>query len=188
LDEATRLLDESYQLGPEGGGVDYLAARYVTGARVKAASGDRDAAAERLTAGMKAATELRLPRLAAAVTNERIRLGMPIEPAVAARLRSERTIPRNDGIAMMTAELDEDSAVRLLSASGSADDGEQARRRAADLLAGIDAEQRPLAALRAQLLLAETLNATGKFADPSDVVRRCTELGLARLVVDARLT
>ena len=31
LTEATRLLDESYQLGPEGGGVDYLAARYVTG-------------------------------------------------------------------------------------------------------------------------------------------------------------
>jgi serine/threonine-protein kinase PknK len=188
LDEATRLLDESYQLGPEGGGVDYLAARYATGARVKAASGDRDAAAERLSAGMRAATQLRLPRLAAAVTNERIRLGMPIEPAVAARLRSERTIPRDDGIAMMTAELDEDSAVRLLSASGAADDGTRARRRAADLLAGIDAERRPLAALRSQLLLAETVGATGESADTSDLARRCASLGLAGLLADARIT
>ena len=39
LAEATRLLDESYQLGSDGGGVDYLAARYVIGARVKAATG-----------------------------------------------------------------------------------------------------------------------------------------------------
>jgi serine/threonine-protein kinase PknK len=188
LDEATRLLDESYQLGPEGGGVDYLAARYATGARVKAASGDREAAAERLSAGMRAAKQLRLPRLAAAVTNERIRLGMPIEPAVAARLRTERTIPRDDGIAMITAELDEDSAVRLLSTSGAADDGAQARRRAADLLAGIDAERRPLAALRSQLLLAETVHATGESADTSDLARRCASLGLAGLLADARIT
>jgi len=187
LDEATRLLDESYQLGPEGGGVTYLAARYATGARVKAASGDRDAAAERLAAGMEAATQLWLPRLAAAVINERIRLGMPIEPAVEARLRSERIIPRDDGIAMMTAELDEDSAVRLLSASGAADDGVEARRRAADLLAGIDAQRRPLAALRSQLLLAETVVATGESADTSDVARRCASLGLAGLLADARL-
>jgi ATP/maltotriose-dependent transcriptional regulator MalT len=188
LDEATRLLDESYQLGPEGGGVDYLAARYATGARVKAASGDRDAAAERVAAGMQAATQLRLPRLAAAVINERIRLGMPIEPAVAARLRSARTIPRDDGIAMMTAELDEDSAVRLLSATGTADERAQARRRAADLLAGIDAERRPLAALRSQLLLAETVVATGESADTSDVARRCASHGLAGLLADARIT
>jgi serine/threonine-protein kinase PknK len=185
LDEAIRLLDESYQLGPEGGGVDYLAARYATGARVKAASGDCDAAAQRLDAGMKAAAQLRLPRLAATVTNERVRLGMPIEPAVATRLRSPRTIGRNDGITMMTAELDEDSAVRLLSASGSADDRAEASRRAADLVAGIDAERRPLAALRAQLLLAETLVTTGKVGEGADLARRCEDVGLPRLAVDA---
>jgi serine/threonine-protein kinase PknK len=185
LDEAIRLLDESYQLGAEGGGVDYLAARYATGARVKAASGDRDAAAQRLDAGMKAAAQLRLPRLAAAVTNERVRLGMPIEPAVATRLRSPRTIGRNDGITMMTAELDEDSAVRLLSASGSADDRDEACRRAADLLAGIDAARTPLAALRAQLLLAETLVTTGKVGEGADLARRCEDVGLPRLAVDA---
>ena len=52
LDEATRLLEMSYGLGPEGGGVDYLAARYVGSAKVKAAQGDLSVAAERLDAGM----------------------------------------------------------------------------------------------------------------------------------------
>jgi ATP/maltotriose-dependent transcriptional regulator MalT len=189
LDEATRLLEMSYGLGPEGGGVDYLAARYVGSAKVKAAQGDLSVAAERLDAGMNTAEHLRLPRLAAAINNERIRLGMSVAPAVAARLRSVRTIPRHDGIATITAELDEDSAVRLLLTSGSTEEQEQACRRASELLAGIDAARRPLAALRAQLLLAETLARTGNPADATipAVVRRCKEIGLPRLLVDAGL-
>ena len=99
LTEATRLLDESYALGSEGGGVDYMAARYVTGALIKAAEGDRASAADRLTDGMRAAENLGLPRLAARINNERIRLGIPISPADAARLRSPRTIPHDNGIA-----------------------------------------------------------------------------------------
>jgi ATP/maltotriose-dependent transcriptional regulator MalT len=191
LAEATCLLDESYQLGSEGGGVDYMAALYGVGARIKAAQGDRGAAVERLADGAKAAERLRLPRLAAAINNERIRLGIEIEPPVAARLRAARTIPHDDGIAAITAELDENSGIRLLSASDSADDREQACRRAADLLAGIDAEQRPLAALTAQLLLVETLMATGSVGDADVLVRdveaRCEKLGLSRLLVDAGL-
>ena len=38
LTEATRLIEESYALGSEGGTVDYMAARYVTGALIKAAA------------------------------------------------------------------------------------------------------------------------------------------------------
>ena len=75
-------------LGPEGGGVDYLAARYVVGARIKAAQGDRDAAVSRLDEGMTVAEELRLPRLAAAINHERVRLRLPITPPEAARLRA----------------------------------------------------------------------------------------------------
>jgi ATP/maltotriose-dependent transcriptional regulator MalT len=191
LAEAMRLLDESYQLGSEGTGVDYMIAGYVTGARIKAAQGDRGAAVERLADGAKAAEQLRLPRLAAAITNERIRLGIEIEPTVAARLRATRTIPRDDGIATITAELDENSGIRLLSASDTANDREEACRRAADLLAGIDDERRPLAALTAQLLLVETLMATGRSEDANavlpDVVARCEKLGLSRLLVDAGL-
>ena len=83
LAAAMRLLDESYRLGPEGGGVDYLAARYVIGARLRAIHGDRDSAVERLSAGMRVAEQLGLQRLAAGVNNERIRLGIEIAPAVA---------------------------------------------------------------------------------------------------------
>jgi serine/threonine-protein kinase PknK len=91
----------------------------------------------------------------------------------------------------MTAELDEDSAVRLLSASDSADDHEQACRRAADLVAAIDGERRPLAALQAQVLHIETLTSAGREADARDelapVAAKCAELGLSRLLVDAGL-
>jgi ATP/maltotriose-dependent transcriptional regulator MalT len=191
LAEAMRLLDESYQPGSEGAGVDFMIAGYVTGARIKATQGDRGAAVDRLADGMKAAEQLRLPRLAAAVTNERVRLGIEIAPEVAARLRATRVIPQGNGIATITAELDENSGIRLLSASDSDNDREQACRRAADLLAGIDQERRPLAALSAQLLLAETLMATGR-TDDADVVlpravARCNEVGLPRLLVDAGL-
>jgi ATP/maltotriose-dependent transcriptional regulator MalT/serine/threonine protein kinase len=191
LAEATRLLDEVNQLGSEGGGVDYLAARYVAGARTKAAQGDRSAAVERLADGANAAEQLRLPRLAAAITNERIRLGIEIAPELAARLRATRSIPLDDGIATITSELDENSGIRLLSASDSVSDREQARRRAADLLAGIDDRRRPFAALNAQLLLVETLMATGEVEDAKAVlpvvVARCEEAGLSRLLVDAGL-
>jgi ATP/maltotriose-dependent transcriptional regulator MalT len=191
LAAASRLLDESYELGSEGGGVDYLTALYVTGARIKAAQGDRDAAVERLADGAKAADRFRLPRLAAAIDNERIRLGIEIEPPVAARLRAARTIPHEDGIAVITAELNENSGIRLLSASDSADDREQACQRAADLLAGIDGERRPLAALTAQLLLVEILKAAGRLDDANvvlpGVAARCERLGLPRLLVDAGL-
>jgi serine/threonine-protein kinase PknK len=187
LDDAARMLEMSYGLGPDGGGVDYLAARYFGSAKVKAAQGDLSAAAERLDAGMKTAENLERPRLAAAINNELIRLG--VAPSVAARLRSVRAIPRDDGIATIIAELDEESAVRLLLASGSADEQEQAWRRATQLLAGMDARRRPLAALRAELLLAEICSRTGRFADPTipAVARRCREIGLPRLLVDAGL-
>ena len=186
LDDAARMLEMSYGLGPDGGGVDYLAARYVASAKVKAAQGDLSAAAERLDAGMKTAENLQLPRLAAAINNERIRLG--VAPSVAARLRSVRAIPRDDGIATIIAELDEESAVRLLLASGSADEQDQAWRRATQLLAGMDARRRPLAALRAELLLAESCSHTGRSADPTiPAVARCREIGLPRLLVDAGL-
>jgi ATP/maltotriose-dependent transcriptional regulator MalT len=191
LAEAMRLLDESYQLGPEGGGVDYLAARYVIGARLRAIHGDRDSAVERLSAGMRVAEQLGLQRLAAGVNNERIRLGIDMPPAVADRLQAERTIPHDDGIARMTAELDEDSGIRLLCAGDSDEDHQQACLRARDLLAGADGAHRPLAALSARLLLAETLTATGTLEDAAvesaDAAARCVAVGLSRLPVDAGL-
>ena len=119
LDDATRLLEMSYGLGPEGGGVDYLAARYVGSAKVKAAQGDLSAAAERLDAGMNDSRALATPAAGGRDQQRADPVGNRRRTAVAARLRSVRTIPRDDGIATITAELDEESAVRLLLASGS---------------------------------------------------------------------
>lgn len=139
---------------------------------------------------MKAAEQLRLPQLAATINIERVRLRMPITPAVSARSRTPRTIPRGvDGIATMTAQLDEAPGIRLLFASDSTGDREQAFWRAADLLAGIDVTSRPLAALHAQLLFVESLTAGGRAADArtehGPVSAVSAEHGLPRLLVDA---
>lgn len=190
LAQAAELLEESYHLGPEGGGVDYLAARYGVGARIKAVQGDREAAAERLDDGAAVAERLRLPRLAAALNHERIRLGLPIDPTEAARLRAVGSIPRDgNGVATITAELDAASGIRLLSRSHASDDRDQACRHAAALLAGIDATARPLAALQARLLLVETLIAAGRAADDDLALVRaqCAQHGLPRLLIDAGL-
>ncbi|OJZ63321.1 hypothetical protein BRW65_29930 [Mycobacterium paraffinicum] len=190
LAAAAELLEESYHLGPEGGGVDYLMARYGVGARIKAVQGDREAAAERLDDGAAVAERLRLPRLAAALNHERIRLGLPIDPTESERLRAVGSIPRDgNGIATITAELDAASGIRLLSRSHSRDDRALACRHAADLLAGIDATARPLAALQARLLLVETLTAAGRTADDDLALVRaqCAQHGLPRLLIDAGL-
>ncbi|ORA34471.1 serine/threonine-protein kinase [Mycobacterium aquaticum] len=190
LAEASRIIEESYVLGSEGGAVDYMIALYGTAARLKAADGDLDAAATRLSDGMRAAERLDLPRLAAVMTNLRIRLGLPVTPDVASRLHaSSAVIAGVDGIATITAEFEEDCAVRLLAASDSADDRAEALRRAEQLDAGIDGAQRPWAALQAGLLVAETLVAAGRQADGlgHPAVARCAELGLTRILEDAGL-
>jgi serine/threonine-protein kinase PknK len=55
----------------------------------------------------------------------------------------------------------------------------------------IDGERRPLAALQAQLLLVETLTASGPATDARNelapVAAKCAELGLSRLLVEAGL-
>ncbi|OBG68945.1 MULTISPECIES: serine/threonine-protein kinase [unclassified Mycobacterium] len=190
LDESAALLEESYHLGPEGGGVDYLAARYVVGAKVKAAQGDRDEAIGRLDAGMAVAEKLRLPRLAAAINHERVRLGLKLEPSEADRLRAAGDVPRDgNGIATVTAELDAASGIRLLARSRARDDRDRACRNAVALLAGIDAAARPLANLQARVLLVETLTAAGRPADDDLALVRaqCAQHGLPRLLIDAGL-
>ena len=76
LDEADRLLDEGYKLGPEGGSVDFKIARYVIAARIKALQGDRHAAGQRLDEAIRVARALSLNRLRAMAEHERTRLGL----------------------------------------------------------------------------------------------------------------
>jgi serine/threonine-protein kinase PknK len=185
LAEAARLLDESDQLGTAGGGVDFLIARYVVGARVRAVLGDRAAAEHRLSAGQQVAADLDLPRLGARITNERIRLGIDTALVDTDQVRRPRTIPRGSGIATTIAEIEEDSAVRLLLADGEC---AAACARATALVGAIDAGRRPLAALRAQVLLAGSLATLNRDAEArttlAPAAARCAELGLARLMAD----
>lgn len=192
LAEAADLFDDRYHLGPEGGGVDVLAARYGVGARIKATQGDRDAAISRLDDGVKVAEQLRLPRPAAALDHERIKLRLPITATEAGRLRAAPNIPEGgNGIAIITAELDAASGIRLLSRSHASDDRDEACRRASAHLARIDPTARPRAALQARLLLVETLIAAGRPEDARDdiaVVRAlCGQHGLTQVLVDAGL-
>ncbi len=55
--------------------------------------GDHEGAADRLSTGGDTAVQLGLPRLAARINNERIRLGIALPAAVAADLLAPRTIP-----------------------------------------------------------------------------------------------
>jgi len=109
-----------------------------------------------------------------------------VEPEEIRRLRP---IPQDNGIATMIAEINEDSAVRLLLASPSDEERAAACPRAGALLEGIDATRRPLAELRATLLLARCLATLHRDEEACNTLApasaRCTELGLTRLPTDA---
>ena len=75
LDEAETLLDDAYELGAEGGLVEFMLAAFGTGARLKIARGDKTAAENRLAEGLSIARELQLPRLEAGLVYEQVRLG-----------------------------------------------------------------------------------------------------------------
>ncbi|MGQ4614774.1 protein kinase domain-containing protein [Nocardia sp. R7R-8] len=181
LAAAEHLLDEAGRLGTEGGPVDLLMANYATGARIKALRGDLAAAARRLEEGAEVARALELPRLAARVTNEQVRLGLQAtyvtEPPAG-----------EGGIATMAAEMREDSAIRMLLRSGAAKRAAAAAARAGQLRDSIDADRRPRAAAQAALLLASCLAASGKTAAAKDelapVVVRYADAGLIRPLLD----
>jgi serine/threonine-protein kinase PknK len=87
----------------------------------------------------------------------------------------------------MTAELDEDSGIRLLLASDSDEERERGYRRATELLAGTDVDRRPLAVLNARLLLIDALTVTGRTDEANtelaDVEAQLDGLGLSQLLV-----
>ncbi|MEV6362258.1 protein kinase domain-containing protein [Nocardia asteroides] len=190
LDESADLLAHSRELSTEGfGGVDFMLATYGTGARLRALRGDRDGACELIAEGLAAAERLDLPRLTARLRNEQVRAGLDLGPGVAERITAPRALGHHDGIRTAIDECDEDSAIRLLSAAG---EYAQAVARAELLVASVDADRRPLAALRAGLLYGHALSRAGR-GDEADgvlspLLRRCGGLGSTRLPADARTT
>ncbi|MFD9664904.1 protein kinase [Rhodococcus sp. NPDC059968] len=188
--EAEQLLDESYKLGSEGGGlVEFMLATYGTGSRVKASLRHYAEAENRLDEGARIAESLRLPRLAARMVNERIRAGLPVGDEIRSRLTGLNAYrPQADGIATITSELDEDSSIRLLLREGSLEGIERASARAKELVVSIENQARPRALIRAQLLLAVCLSAAERSAAARSVLApvaaKCTELGLTQILLD----
>ncbi|MET8427848.1 protein kinase [Nocardia sp. NPDC004860] len=190
---AERLLDESYELGGEGGIVDFMLATYGTGARVKALRGDFDMARQRLRDGRRLATALDLPRLAARLNNEGLRFG------ITAAAEGDSNVPSpavatdgvdgeigDGGIAMVTAELVEDSAIRELLARRSAAATTEACSKARARRDRIAGQHRPRALLQASLLLVTCLAEAGETAEATrillPVARQCADLSLVGLL------
>ncbi|MGV9864885.1 protein kinase domain-containing protein [Rhodococcus koreensis] len=188
VDEAEVLLDRSNELGPEGGIVDILLATYGAGARIKLARGDRDCARRRLEEGTRIAATLRLPRLAARMINEKVRAGFPLDPQHEAELRTASPHEVDpDGIREQTAQLDEDSTIRLLLSDNTPESMQGALDRARRLGLVVDSQRRPRALLQARLLIVECLAVNEQIAEATrllaPVAAQCTELGLSRILM-----
>ena len=190
LVEAERLLDEGFELGGEGGIVEFMIARYVTGARLKVCRGDREAAAQRLAEGARTADSLDIPRLRARIDNERIRLGFTITT----RTRTPRypTLPPvdsvPDGSAEITAQLEDATTARLLTGTGTGANTAQACEIAQAWVDRLAETGRARALLMADRLLIACLFAAGRDEEALVALARltaqCARHGLVRYLLD----
>ncbi|MDH6280561.1 serine/threonine-protein kinase [Prescottella agglutinans] len=185
VEEAEKLLDECHELGSEGGAVDFMLLTYGLGARVKSLRGKADGARALLDEGAGIARTLALPRLAARIENERVRCGFA-SPSTGPSPTTRQDA--DDGIAIVTADLQEDSTIQYLLTGEPPHDAETARDLARGRLERIRQQGRPLKLLHAQLLYALCLYAAG---DPESActtlvpaLARCATFGLVRTVLD----
>lgn len=195
--EAQRLLDESLKLRPEEGIVEFIIARFVVAARLAVLRGDRAAAAQLLDTGAGVAQQLATERLRASIENERVILGLPTRRAVRSPIEFEQRQRPDDevnGIAEITAQLDEDTAIRLLLRSGTDEQNDVACRWAQEWVDRLQGRGRHRALLRAQRTLAKCLAAAGRTQEAKQllgsIMVKCAELGMVRFVLDGgeRLT
>jgi serine/threonine-protein kinase PknK len=184
LDEAERLFEASAALGAEFALVDFMIATYATGGRLKALRREFEAAATRFDVGLNAAERFRLPRLAARIRNEQVRLGMPAHVAT----NGETAFGELAGTALATAESDEASLIRRELQLGGDVSYLRVVERARSLIAGIAAHHRPRAHLGAGLLLVSALDAAGLHdeacANLLPLLQTGSDCGLSRVFVD----
>jgi ATP/maltotriose-dependent transcriptional regulator MalT len=191
LDEAEALLDDAYELGAEGGLVDFMIAAFGIGTRVKFARGDKAAASHRLAEGLEIAKKLQLPRLEARLIYEQVRSTAmsteEIDESLAHRVMSQGA-QALDRIGDVTAELKEDAQIRLLLNDGQASALASACGRARARVDHIDQRKRPRAHVQATLQYALCLAVAGKTDEAQRVLapalRTCATLGLSRLLID----
>ncbi|AHK35578.1 Serine/threonine-protein kinase pknK (plasmid) [Rhodococcus opacus PD630] len=117
ITEADELLSETFDPAALGGAPDFMIRHYCLRARILSARGDRVGAANELDEGIRTADRFSLPRVRAAVDNERVRLGLPPRPGFVAVTRTARPEPV-DGIEQITAQLEDETAILLLLRTG----------------------------------------------------------------------
>ena len=182
VDEAERLIEESCQLGSEGGIADFMIARYVIGARIKAMRGEPEAAILVLNDGARAAATLGLPRLLAHVENERMRLALPL--AGSATRVGQDEAPLGDGLREITAQLRDETEIRRMLAAQPG----LACRRAQTWVQRLQHQGRPRALMQANRLLVACLSAAGRTDEAkqtlASLAAQCVELGLVRYLLD----
>ena len=187
--EAQRLLDESFKLGAEEGIVEMMIARFNVGARLAVLRGDRAAAADLLDDGAEVAQRLSTPRLRAGIENERVRLRLPTRRVVGPPVEFEQRERPVAGLAEITAQLQEGTAIRaLIPGSGVGEQNNVACDWAREWVDRLEGRGRDRALLRAQRTLVECLSAAGRTAEAKQllgaVLARCAALGLVRFPND----
>jgi len=162
--------------------VEFMIARYVTGARIKAVRGARDAAAVRLDDGARAATIFGLARLRAYIDNERMRLDLPGAEDTGRDAQNEK-LPVG-GVGEITAQLHDEAEIRGLLA----DQPGLACERAQAWVRRLEHQRRPRALLQANRLLVAALSAAGWTDDAKHTLARiaaqCADRGMTRFLLD----
>jgi hypothetical protein len=178
------LFEASTALGAEFALVDFMIATYATGGRLKALRREFEAAATQFDFGVRASERFRLPRLAARIREEQVRLGMP------AHITTDGVTAFDElaGTALETAESDEASLIRHELRSGAGPRLLRAVERARLLVASTAKHHRPRARLHAGLLLVSALEAAGLHDEACTsllpLLQTGSDCGLSRVFVD----
>ncbi|EKT83849.1 serine/threonine protein kinase [Rhodococcus opacus M213] len=187
VDEADELLNETFDAAALGGAPDFMIRHYCLRARIMAVRGDRDGAARQLDEGVRTAETFSLPRLRAAVDNERVRIGLPPAPGFVPVTRETRRTPAN-GLDLATAQLEEEAAITLLAARGDPADADLACEWANDWVRQLDGTGRHRACLQAVRLLVSCLWAAGRRDEAQAMLLpaavECARHGLNRFLPD----
>ncbi|MDF3307991.1 protein kinase [Rhodococcus sp. T2V] len=192
ITEAEQLLYESNEIRDQGGVVDFMLARYATGARIKALRNDNESAKRYLDEGTRIAITRGLPRLQARMDYERILLhpmtGERLDGIVATPYSHRRTPV--DSLDETTVQLEEATAIQLLLFEPNATPQTVALacEWAGQWVQTLEGRGRPRAALDAQRLLVEAFAAAGRTEQAkhllTGVMAKCARIGLRQYLLD----
>ena len=190
--EAEQLLHENTELRDQGGVVEFMLARYATGARIKALRNDSEGAKQYLDEGTRIASTRGLPRLRARMDYERTLLypnaGEQLEGIVATPYSHRRTPV--DSLDETTVQLEEATAIHLLLLEPIATPQTLALACswASQWVHALEGRDRPRATLDAQRLLVEACAAAGRTGQAKHlltaVMAQCAGIGMRRYLLD----